>query len=129
MLEDKATLQFILDTTQKIGGAPHNLDRVQEEAVDPENTGDVHVIGIPRQPTCIKLYRYWGIVSAYTIRCSAQIGQDEPCSLGISNKSIAVHRQDSIRPCRTHAVLYCNIIYIHVYCIHMAVWNTLFRTP
>ena len=35
MLEDLDTLQFILDTVQKIGGAPHNLETLQEEAVDP----------------------------------------------------------------------------------------------
>ena len=76
----------------------------------------VYLLDIPRQPTCMKLYRYWGIVSAYTIRCSAQIGQHEPCSLGISNKSVAVPRQDSIRPCRAHAVLsgHCNM-YMHVH--------------
>ena len=39
MLEDKATLQFILDTVHKIGGAPCNLDQVQDEAVDPQTTG------------------------------------------------------------------------------------------
>ena len=38
------------------------------------------------------------------------------CCLGISNKSVTVHRQDSIRPCRPHAVLsvHCNI-YVRVF--------------
>ena len=35
MLEDPVTLQFILDTVLKIGGAPHDLETVQEEALDP----------------------------------------------------------------------------------------------
>jgi hypothetical protein len=46
MLTDKATLQFILDMIQKIGGAPHNLETVQEEAVDPENAGS------PKRSVC-----------------------------------------------------------------------------
>jgi len=32
MLEDRSTLQFILDTVYQIGGAPLKLDTVQEEA-------------------------------------------------------------------------------------------------
>ena len=47
MLEDKPTLQFILDTIQTIGGEPHKLDQVQDETVDLEITGNtiyfVHV--------------------------------------------------------------------------------------
>jgi hypothetical protein len=38
MLEDPVTLQFVLDTVQKIGGAPHNLETLQEEALDPDST-------------------------------------------------------------------------------------------
>ena len=41
--------------------------------------------------------------------------------LGISNKSVAVPRQDSIRTCRAHAILtsgYCNILYLHYECIY-----------
>ncbi|CAI8034911.1 Tyrosine-protein phosphatase corkscrew (Fragment) [Geodia barretti] len=37
MLEDPVTLQFILDTVLKIGGAPHDLETVQEEALDPDS--------------------------------------------------------------------------------------------
>lgn len=33
MLEDQRTLQFILDTVYKIGGAPLQLDTVREEAI------------------------------------------------------------------------------------------------
>lgn len=43
MIEDKAQLQFILDTVQKLGGAPSNLDQLQEEAVHSESTGDVWI--------------------------------------------------------------------------------------
>lgn len=34
MLEDKNTLQFILDTVHKIGGAPQNFDQVQAHALE-----------------------------------------------------------------------------------------------
>ena len=54
--------------------------------------------------------RYWGIVSAYTI-LHVQAGFIHVVCLGISNKSVAVPRQDSICPYRAHAVLsgHCNI--------------------
>ncbi len=40
MLEDAATLQFILDTVYQLGGAPKNLEHVRQEAVsDGEPTG------------------------------------------------------------------------------------------
>ena len=76
--------------------------------------------------------RYWGILSAYTI-LNVQAGfihviclgisnrahiiiwvHINVGCLGISNKSVAVPRQDSIRPYRAHAVLsrHCNIIII-----------------
>ena len=45
MLENPDTLQFILDTVQKIGGAPHNLDTVQEEALDPGVLTKLMVVG------------------------------------------------------------------------------------
>ena len=58
----------------------------------------------------MKLYRYWGIVPAYTI-LHVQAGFIQVICLGISNKFVAVPRQDSIRPYRAHAVLsgHCNI--------------------
>ena len=40
-MEDRTTLQFILDTVQRIGGAPHNLEQVQEDALDLEIAGKV----------------------------------------------------------------------------------------
>ena len=63
--------------------------------------------------------RYWRIVSAYTI-LNVQPGFIHVVCLGMSNKSVAVPRQDSICPYRAHAVLsgHCNIIihtYIHTY--------------
>ena len=33
MLEDQSTLQFILDTTYQLGGAPKKLEQVQQEAL------------------------------------------------------------------------------------------------
>ena len=33
MLEDPATLQFILDTVYQLGGAPQKLELVQQEAI------------------------------------------------------------------------------------------------
>ena len=33
MLEDRGTLQFILDTVYKLGGAPQKLDLAQEESM------------------------------------------------------------------------------------------------
>ena len=58
-----------------------------------------YLLDIPKQPTCMKLRT--GEVGFIHVGC-----------LGISNKYIAVPRQDSIRP---HAVLsgHCNII-IHI---------------
>ena len=47
--------------------------------------------------------------------------------LGISNKSVAVPRQDSIHPCcRAHAVLsgYCNIVYMYVHTLYMYAYVT-----
>ena len=57
--------------------------------------------------------RYWGILSPHTI-LHVQAGFIHVICQGISNKSVAVPRQDSIRPYRAHAVLpgYCNI-YMH----------------
>ena len=57
--------------------------------------------------------RYWGIVSAYTI-IRVQAGFIHVVCLGISNKYVAVPRQDSILPYRAHAVLsgHCNT-YVH----------------
>ena len=43
-MEDRGTLQFILDTVQKLGGAPHDLDLVVEEAVHSETAGDIYCI-------------------------------------------------------------------------------------
>ena len=56
--------------------------------------------------------RYWGIVSAHTI-LNVQAGFIHVICLGISNKSVAVPRQDSIRP---YSALsgHCNI-YTHTY--------------
>ena len=50
MMEDKKTLQFILDTMQKIGGAPHNLEKIQEEAVAPGNIPLFSIYTVP----CVK---------------------------------------------------------------------------
>ena len=57
MLEDTDTLQFILDTVQKIGGAPHNLEQLQEEAVDPTGISISTVISIlnSKERDCISL--------------------------------------------------------------------------
>ena len=55
--------------------------------------------------------RYWGIVSAYTI-LNVQAGFIHVVCLGISNKSAAVPRQDSICPYRAHAVLSGHYIYV-----------------
>ena len=69
----------------------------------------IHSLDIPRQPTCMKLGTrelYQPIQSCHVV------------CLGTSNKSVALPRQDSIRPCRAHAVLsgHCNIyVYRNVY--------------
>ena len=54
--------------------------------------------------------RYWGILSAYTI-LHVKAGFIHIICLGISNRSVAVPRQDSIHPYRALAVLsgHCNI--------------------
>ena len=48
-----------------------------------------------------------------------KLGTWEPVQ--ISNNSVAVPRQDSIHPCRAHAVLsrHCNIIMCMFMCIHV----------
>ena len=48
--------------------------------------------------------------------------------LGTSNKSVALPRQDSIRPCRAHAVLsgHCNIYYVYTVLLEMYVMVELF---
>ena len=51
-------------------------------------------------------------LSAYTI-LHVQAGFIHVICLGISNKSVAVPRQDSIRPYRAHAVM--STQYIHTY--------------
>ena len=62
--------------------------------------------------------RYWGILSAYTV-LHVQAGFIHVICLGISNKSVAVPRQDSIRPYRAHAVLsrHCNKYIQSILCI------------
>ena len=63
--------------------------------------------------------KYWGILSAYTI-LHVQAGFIHVICLGISNKSVAVPRQDSIHPYRAHAVLswHCIIYYTSaIFCV------------
>ena len=88
MMENRATLQFILDTVQKIGGAPHNLEKVQEEALDPGNIYTMAAIyrvtlttgysGICMYNTC-----NYGIKNVYCICTCAKIWAPYVCVLHI----------------------------------------------
>ena len=71
--------------------------------------------------------RYWGILSASILH--VQAGFIHVSCLGISNKSVAVPRQDSIRPYRVHAVLsgHCNIIILYIHTVTTSTHSCCFR--
>ena len=83
----------------------------------------VHLLDIPRQPTCMKLQ-----VHLYTRELYQPIQSCHVVCLGISNKSVAVPRQDSIHPCNIYIIhrhtctcMYINGSYIHV-CVVKSVY-------
>ena len=59
--------------------------------------------------------RYCGVLSAYTI-LHVQAGFIHVICLGISNKSVAVPRQDSIRPAAAKCCSWYNIV-LSVSCV------------